>query len=430
MKASWILALVAAIYSVFGLPAGHESFDSPSLIAREAAIQPYHLNLRDYDPTIETRTRKCRGNAGKTTTAAVLSSTSVATTPAAETTNPSTAIAPTTTVAPNPPPITTTPSNEIITSTQPSTTPPSNSAKCDLRNPNSLLWGAMIESDFKTYEERLTAEFPFQIYSNFMDFSGPQFDVDRFQNQILGPIRGSRFEKQDCRILILSVKPAESETDLFVNAPIYSQGIAQLVQNLIGMGYGVSVRFMYEMNGGWFKYGKKPEQFKKAFQTVSSTIRAKLSDEERRQFVMFWSPNAYLGDNYMDYYPGDEHVEWAGLDAYWKGYGNPTPGEVEKAITQGNFYKTFCEEKKKVCGFGETGTDAGRGNNYEVKTKWIEQVYNKDILAKYPAWKVVVWFEYLKYEDGQTRDWYLALGDQMRSGVLDFFKGALKRVLG
>jgi beta-mannanase len=203
-----------------------------------------------------------------------------------------------------------------------------------------------------------------------------------------------------------------------------------MTKNLIERGYKVSMRFMYEMNGGWFPHGVKPEEFKTAFRTVSSTIRSSLSADQIQDFVMFWSPNAYLRDRYLDYWPGDEHVEWAGLDAYFKGLGDPTPGYAEQAIWEGDFYQTFCVEKGKVCGFGETGIDDGRGDNYQVKTKWIDQVYNKALLEKYPKWRVIVWFEYKKFEDGMDRDWYIALGGEKNRAVSDYFKNAMNGLTG
>jgi hypothetical protein len=148
-------------------------------------------------------------------------------------------------------------------------------------------------------------------------------------------------------------------------------------------GRDVFLRFCPEMQGSWFKYGGKPEQFVATWIRMANIFR-KIAPSIVLVFLkkyyyfyflllfihpyivfliavaLVWSPNFDLGDGtqYPPYWPGPEHVDWVGLSIYWKGSKTQTqtvnvnpPNDFFPAVIDGlggeggtsSFYKRFAE---------------------------------------------------------------------------------------
>ena len=75
-------------------------------------------------------------------------------------------------------------------------------------------------------------------------------------------------------------------------------------------GRPVYLRFANEMNGSWVPWYGNPELYKEKFRLVARIMR-----EEAPNVAMVWAPN-YVGADYMQYYPGNEWVDWVGVSAY------------------------------------------------------------------------------------------------------------------
>lgn len=85
-------------------------------------------------------------------------------------------------------------------------------------------------------------------------------------------------------------------------------------KKLAEYGKPVFLRFANEMNGSWVPWYGDPELYKQKFRLVARIMR-----EEAPNVAMVWAPN-YVGADYMDYYPGDEWVDWVGVSAYHDAY--------------------------------------------------------------------------------------------------------------
>lgn len=82
-------------------------------------------------------------------------------------------------------------------------------------------------------------------------------------------------------------------------------------------GHPVILRFGFEMNGDWFAWGRQPERFKKAWRRVHAIFRA----NKAGNVAWMFSPNVLSPEQdpkeYLyPYYPGDDVVDWVGLDGY------------------------------------------------------------------------------------------------------------------
>ncbi len=76
----------------------------------------------------------------------------------------------------------------------------------------------------------------------------------------------------------------------------------------------VFLRFASEFNGEWVKYGMnyvRPPQYIEKFQLVARVMR-----EEAPNVAMVWTPYVLPKEYIAPYYPGDEAVDWVGVNIY------------------------------------------------------------------------------------------------------------------
>jgi hypothetical protein len=109
--------------------------------------------------------------------------------------------------------------------------------------------------------------------------------------------------------------------------------------------------------------------------------------------VWAWCPNVTDTDGTnkttMDYYPGDDYVDWTGVDGYnWGGGDWQTFAQVFARI-----YPLLAAKGKPIL-VGETSCSAKGGD----KAAWIDAIV-PTLTSSYPLIKGVVWFDINKEED-------------------------------
>jgi hypothetical protein len=99
----------------------------------------------------------------------------------------------------------------------------------------------------------------------------------------------------------------------------YNSHFVKLAQTLVSTGYSsASLRVGWEMNGDWYKWSavKDPTAWKAYFRNIVGALRS----VPGQHFTIDWTIN--LGDSAMpaeNAYPGDDVVDYVGVDAYdWK----------------------------------------------------------------------------------------------------------------
>ncbi|MGA3024933.1 MAG: carbohydrate binding domain-containing protein [Bryobacteraceae bacterium] len=99
-----------------------------------------------------------------------------------------------------------------------------------------------------------------------------------------------------------------------VAAGAYDQQIANLVTGLQRLATPVYLRIGYEFNGVLWN-GYKPATYQQAFIRVTNAIRA-----ANLEVATVWDASADAADSgvtdYFDYYPGDQYVDWFGMNMY------------------------------------------------------------------------------------------------------------------
>ena len=73
----------------------------------------------------------------------------------------------------------------------------------------------------------------------------------------------------------------------------------------------VFIRFGSEMNGPWTRYSGDPKAYREKFRLVSEVMHA-----EAPNVAMVWTPYCTPTAAIPDYYPGDDVVDWVGVNIY------------------------------------------------------------------------------------------------------------------
>ena len=214
-------------------------------------------------------------------------------------------------------------------------------------------------------------------------------------------------EYKDKLILSVPLLPKINDVSLEKGAAgEYDGWFKLLAQHLIQNNLEHSViRLGWEMNGGWYKWSAsgKEVEFAQYFRNVVEAMRSVAGGD----FKFFWNPAlGWISANTESCYPGDDYVDYIGLDVYdqcWADDTYPIPDgasstEMErrrakafvnlKTCTWGlNWLTAFGRTHEKQVLIGEWGTDIredgyGGGDNpmfVKLMHDWMED--NEDIIA-------------------------------------------------
>ncbi len=190
----------------------------------------------------------------------------------------------------------------------------------------------------------------------------------------------------------------------------YNSYIDQFAMNAKNWGGDVFIRFLHEFNGNWYiwsgnKNGREnggPEKVKQVWRFVVDRFRALGVNNVK----WVWCPHAYGYDispepwnSLASYWPGNDYVDWLGVDAYNWYPEDPWGG---KRLYQdfddcfGDTYRTLMSLSKKPIMIAEMGTGEFdyRGT---TKVQWISETFAR--MKFYPQIKMYVWFHIKKELD-------------------------------
>lgn len=167
----------------------------------------------------------------------------------------------------------------------------------------------------------------------------------------------------------------------------------------------VMIRFGHEFNGNWYSYGDDPVNFVAAWQYIHGLFEG-LSINQYIQWI--WCPNYISVDSYNDftvYYPGNNYVDWTGLDGYNWGSNYSFSSWKSFADTFSNGYNTLVNNYPlKPIIIGEVGSteplDTPRpslgqtGDNSDInesKALWIQNML-VELPQSFPAVRAISLF--------------------------------------
>jgi beta-mannanase len=183
----------------------------------------------------------------------------------------------------------------------------------------------------------------------------------------------------------------------------YDAYIREFAEDAKEWGHPFFLRFDWEMNGNWFPWsegvnGNQAGEFVTAWRHVHDIF----TSVGATNATWVWCPNVDPDSrmtNLASLYPGDDYVDWTGLDGYNWGT-NPAKPDRWRSFDQ--LYRTTYERitssiaPSKSLMVSEIGSTEDGGS----KAAWIKDAMSK-IATNYPKIRGVLWFE--QFDDGM--DW-------------------------
>jgi beta-mannanase len=181
----------------------------------------------------------------------------------------------------------------------------------------------------------------------------------------------------------------------------------------------IFLRPMHEMNGNWYPWGgsvnnNSTELYLQAWQHIWKLVHKNVGSNI--QFV--WSPyvTSYpseQGNAIERYYPGDDYVDWVGIDGYNWGTTIDENGWLSFKQIFEDAYKNLVNISQRPLMISEFACSENGGD----KAKWITEAF--DSLRKlFKRIDIVIWFDEKKECDWriassiQTLNAFRKIGDQ------------------
>jgi hypothetical protein len=177
--------------------------------------------------------------------------------------------------------------------------------------------------------------------------------------------------------------------------------IREFAEDARDWGHPFFIRFNWEMNGNWFPWsegvnGNQSGEYVAAWRHVHDIFTAVGADN----VSWVWCPNVdpahKLQSGLAENYPGDDYVDWTGLDGY--NWGPSKGGWTSFSDLYSTTYREITETiaPGKPLMIGEMGATENGGS----KASWISEAL-AEIPTAFPNIRAMLWFD--TFDDGM--DW-------------------------
>ena len=208
-----------------------------------------------------------------------------------------------------------------------------------------------------------------------------------------------------------------------ISAGKHDARIRARARGVAALGSPVFLRWGHEMNGDWYPWSgssnaKEPDRYVAAWRRVHDLFEA----EGATNAVWVWSPNAddvpsATWNHFSRYYPGDDYVDWVGIDGYnWGTTRSWSSWRSFRSIVS-RIYKAYADRKPIMV--AETSSAEQGGS----KAAWIADA-RRAITEDLPSIAALVWFHVNKETDWRADSsaaaWsaYREMGADPRFGAL------------
>ena len=167
--------------------------------------------------------------------------------------------------------------------------------------------------------------------------------------------------------------------------------LERFVDDMVALDHPVMLRFASEMNGEWTPYHGNPQRYKEAFRMVYRATR------RAPKVALLWCPNTIPRQNIEEYYPGDDLVDWVGVNFYSVPFldnDRSRPGELIHPTDHLRYvYDLYASRKPIAIGEWAASHQSSATTKPMVefaKTK-ISQLYGS-LPTRFPKVKMVNWY--------------------------------------
>lgn len=167
---------------------------------------------------------------------------------------------------------------------------------------------------------------------------------------------------------------AEGEFDEYLRAGF---------QTLRKSGHRAIIRIGYEFNGPWNGY--QPESYIRAFRHVTNLLR-----ESGAKAATAWCAEAGKLENYMDFHPGDEYIDWWSIDIFATDHFDAAP----------EFLKAALDRQRPVLIGESTPRRVGVLDGMESWNRWFARYF-----ALIRQWPHIKGFSYINWNWASTKNW-------------------------
>lgn len=162
----------------------------------------------------------------------------------------------------------------------------------------------------------------------------------------------------------------------------------------------VFLRFASEMNGDWCAYHGSPKLYIKKFRVIHDVMK-----EDAPNVAMVWAVFSVPQKSIPEYYPGDDYVDWVGINIYSVYVHDGDVNRVaynEDPIEFLDFvYRLYADRKPiQISEFAATNHCKASGKDtVDFAIEKMNRLY-KTVRDKYPRVKSVQWFSYNTIDAG------------------------------
>ena len=194
----------------------------------------------------------------------------------------------------------------------------------------------------------------------------------------------------------------------------YFSDWARRIKNVNGT---VMLRVLHEFNGDWYPWSisnndKNPQLYVKAFRHIRQIFR----NEKANNVKFIWCPNSMSTPQeewnfIMDAYPGDEYVDYVGLDVF-NGAGQkgiPVWHSFTVALADNYFLLTekFPNKPLIICETSSRERFSEEKGFYPGKAEWIAQA-SESLKTIFPKVKLLVWFNQEEFKVSTTLESWMS----------------------
>ncbi len=260
---------------------------------------------------------------------------------------------------------------------------------------NTLLFGVVVD-DYANNQNTVTS-LEKQLDTNITTLSiFKQFGNQNNKGFNLTQLTYSKQSRKKIQLAWEPWNPEQGSSQAVDYLKEISQGthdtyIRQFAQSIKQYGSPVTLRFGHEMNGDWYPWGKRPEEYIAAYRHIHTVFQ----QEGVTNVQWMWCVNITENPSEINgYYPGSDVVDVIGIDGFNFGTTRSYGGWRSFSALFQPTYQYIAAQYDKPIIIAEIASSEQGGN----KEAWVNDMFYS-IHTAFPRVNEVIWFNLIKEAD-------------------------------